>query len=129
MRNRKVILQTVLLFNKKLYLKMKTRLILLLLIFTSYNSYVYDYYVSALIKVSRDYKETPYVDTKFSRWCSPHTQVLCGRGIVKQLGKDKVPLLTLTKLIIISPDDADAFTTEVLPTLTEQKTNGCLDFK
>jgi hypothetical protein len=38
-------------------------------------------------------------------------------GIVKQLGKRQSAIADFNKAIIISPDDADAFTTEVLPTL------------
>jgi hypothetical protein len=38
-------------------------------------------------------------------------------GIVKPIRKDKSAIADFNKAIIISPDDADAFTTEVLPTL------------
>jgi hypothetical protein len=100
--NRKVILQTGFTFAQKLYLKM--RLILLLLIFTGYNSYsqcAYDYYVSALDKSkSRDYKDAIRDYTKFSRWVHNTRKHMWKEGIVKPIRKDKVPLLTLTKQLL-----------------------------
>jgi tetratricopeptide (TPR) repeat protein len=112
---------------------MKTRLILLLLIFTGYNSYsqcAYDYYVNALDKSkSRDYKDAIRDYTKVLEMSPQHTQAYVERGYCKiQLGKDKSAIADFNKAIMISPDDADAFYYRGLAHIKlEQKTNGCLD--